>query len=436
MANLETSAEGKLSALDSVLNSKEFSGAERLKSFLTYVVEQDLAGRGDAILGKTILEDVYKKELALDSNPETVVRVDATRLRQRLELYYGGEGRHDPIRIHIDKGGYSPRFETVAPGDEHDGDVRRRLHPVAYVIGVAVIGVAIFGGASTLLKQDNVTPTLENISPEARSALFENAPTTLMARNMSREARELLFPAAQLTRVSAALEMFEEAIRLDPNFFGGYAGASQAATILAGLSPEPAQRVAYLQTAQTYAKQALELDSTKAWSHSAAAFAQFVGGSFELATKSSQTALELEPYNRYSLVIDAIIAVFEGDFERVLKSADPQLHREGPDAGLPWRIALGNAYFHLGEYDNSILFLTEAVRVGDPVSEINTAHLIASYQASGQTEKAAEMVAAFNASWPDSRVSGVMQRLFLDPENARNVLAQMRAAGWQDTAAE
>ena len=424
-------------ALERVLASSEFAGAERLRAFLDYVVAQDLAGRADKILGKTILEDVYRKGPALDGTSETVVRVDATRLRQRLEIYYGNEGRDDPVRIHIDKGGYVPRFEFRGNGGTETQDGPRPPVPARsghLAAGAVVIGLAVMGLAAGV-NWFGAGETPEETSPEARSALFEDSPTALLARNMVSQARELLFPAAELVRVSSALDMFEEAMRLDPSYFGGFAGASQASSLLAGLARDPGARSDHLEKAAAYAEQALALDRTKAFSHSSMALVQLIRRDFEGATQSSRLAVMLEPDNLGALEIDAIIAVFSGDFERAIQSADPELHEERVGRGLPWRNALGNAYFHAGAYDLSIEALQKAVRSGQPVSEINTAHLIASYQASGQGAAAAELVAAFQKSWPQSRVAPVLRRLFRDPQHADAVIAQMHAAGWVDPAA-
>lgn len=428
MAETEIDREEKQAALRRVVESDEFGGAERLRAFLTYVVEQELAGRPDMILGKRILEGVYHKGPCADGAPENVVRVDATRLRQRLDLYYGTEGREDPVRIYIDKGGYTPRFELRSKTTEPAPRARPAFR-VKWVLGgtlVAGLAAAVY---FSFLRTDT---TPEALSPEARSALFENNPTNLLARNMTQEARGLLFPAPELVRVSAALDMFEEAMRLDPNYYGSYAGASQASTILAGLSPNAEMRQAYMQSANELAERALELDSTKSWSHSARAFSQMVRRDFASAQTSSRRALELEPDDLYALEIDAIISVFSGDFERAIANANPKLHQHRPGRGLPWRNTLGNAYFHAGEYQKSITHLTQAVRSGGPISEINTAHLIAAYQASGQHEKAREMVVAFQTSWPESRVSQVLKALFEDIADAERVLRQLAAAGWID----
>ena len=72
-------------ALQSASNSDAFSGALRLQEFLTYVVEEKLSGRQDGIQGKTIAVDVYNRKIEGLGDGDKVVRVDASRLRRRLD---------------------------------------------------------------------------------------------------------------------------------------------------------------------------------------------------------------------------------------------------------------------------------------------------------------------------------------------------------------
>ncbi|WP_428525674.1 tetratricopeptide repeat protein [Roseibium sp.] len=433
-AEKPVSTTDKLAALERVLASSSFDNSERLKSFLTYVVKQEIDDSDTAIRGKQILKDVYAKDVEAERNSEAVVRVDATRLRQKLEVYYSTDGEGDPVRIQINKGGYTPRF-VWSEGTQTRIDEPKTILVSRGRMSAAVAIVGLLTGILYIYWPERA-PSAEasSIPSERRTALFETAPTALLARNLSEEAREMLFPAAQLIRVSAALDIFEDAMELDPNYYGSFAGASQASAVLAGMSPEPATRARHMQNAEKFAERAIYLDPTRAWAHSAKAFMLFVKRDYTSANEASLRAIKLEPDNRHTLEIDAIIALFSGHFERAITSADPQHHENRRGSGLPWRNALGNTYFHLGNYDQSIKHLNAAIKSGDPVSEINTAHLIASYQASGDEKKAQELVKAFENSWPDSRLSSVLRRIFANQSDAENVLSRMKAAGWTDPA--
>ena len=109
----EQNSELLLDALSRVLDSKVFAEVFRLKKFLDYSVRETLAGRGERLKGFVNACEVFGKEDPSDAQTTTVVRVEAGRLRRRLDDYYRGEGKNDPFRISIPKGGYSASFAPV-----------------------------------------------------------------------------------------------------------------------------------------------------------------------------------------------------------------------------------------------------------------------------------------------------------------------------------
>ena len=82
-----------------VVSSRGLAGSTRLCEFLTYIVEEKIAGRGDGIKEYVIGVEVYRKPKEYDPRVDAAVRVDASKLRARLERYYEEEGsRRRPIR--------------------------------------------------------------------------------------------------------------------------------------------------------------------------------------------------------------------------------------------------------------------------------------------------------------------------------------------------
>ncbi|MGX1791163.1 adenylate cyclase [Bosea sp. NPDC055332] len=96
--------------LDRILCNVEFSVPERLRRFLSYVVEQALAGHADRIKAYSIAVEVFGRGINFDIQNDPVVRIEAGRLRRALERYYLLAGSLDPVLIEIPKGGYVPRF--------------------------------------------------------------------------------------------------------------------------------------------------------------------------------------------------------------------------------------------------------------------------------------------------------------------------------------
>lgn len=103
--------------LQRLLTHPDFSATPQRRAFLSYIVEEYLAGRADQIKGVSIAMSVFDRDETFDQQIDPVVRLEARRLRQDLDSYYAGPGRADPLRLSIPKGGYAPRFETIAQAD-------------------------------------------------------------------------------------------------------------------------------------------------------------------------------------------------------------------------------------------------------------------------------------------------------------------------------
>jgi len=96
--------------LETILASPVFSRSQQLRRFLSFIVEQRLAGQGHALKESVLAHELYGKGTDFDGGADPVVRVDARRLRDKLREYY--EGRSDPVVISLPKGSYVPVFES------------------------------------------------------------------------------------------------------------------------------------------------------------------------------------------------------------------------------------------------------------------------------------------------------------------------------------
>lgn len=110
--------------LDRVLCSRAFSYAQRLRTMLRFLVEQTLIGRSAELKETVIGHEVCGRPSSFDPKVDPIVRVDANRLRSRLQAYYESEGATDPVRIMLPKGAYVPVFQSVpqvpaATGERH-----------------------------------------------------------------------------------------------------------------------------------------------------------------------------------------------------------------------------------------------------------------------------------------------------------------------------
>ena len=96
-----------------VLDSDSFSKAHSLRRFLAYVVDETLAGRADSLKEYALGVEVFGRGDGFDPRADTIVRVQARRLRSKLEQYYAVTGYPDGIAIHVPTGSYLPLFREV-----------------------------------------------------------------------------------------------------------------------------------------------------------------------------------------------------------------------------------------------------------------------------------------------------------------------------------
>jgi adenylate cyclase len=101
--------------LDRLVTSDGFANADRMSGFLRFVVERALAGEADQVKEYTIGVAVFGRSEEYDPRLDSIVRVEARRLRTKLDEYYAGGGRHDPIVIEMPRGSYVPTFARRAP---------------------------------------------------------------------------------------------------------------------------------------------------------------------------------------------------------------------------------------------------------------------------------------------------------------------------------
>jgi TolB-like protein len=100
-----------------MLSSRAFQGSDRQRKFLSYVVEEALDGRSHLLKEYSIGIEVFRKNESFDPRIDTIVRVEARKLRSRIARYYEDEGKQDALRIEFVRGSYAPFFhEADDPG--------------------------------------------------------------------------------------------------------------------------------------------------------------------------------------------------------------------------------------------------------------------------------------------------------------------------------
>jgi TolB-like protein len=99
-------------SLDKNLASRAFRNSERMSRFLRFAVNHALSADQAPLKEHLIAENVFDRGSSFDSRTDTIVRVEARRLRSKLKEYYTEEGQDDPMIIELPERGYAPAFRV------------------------------------------------------------------------------------------------------------------------------------------------------------------------------------------------------------------------------------------------------------------------------------------------------------------------------------
>ncbi len=123
--------------LDRLVSSRELRGAKALADLLRYCVQQTLENNVQQLKEYWIGVNVFRRGEEFDPAADPIVRVQARRLRHKLELYYRSNSTHE-VTILLRKGAYLTEFH-VAPIEPNANGSAAAPAPIT---SVAVLPIA------------------------------------------------------------------------------------------------------------------------------------------------------------------------------------------------------------------------------------------------------------------------------------------------------
>jgi hypothetical protein len=143
--------------LEQVLASDSFGRARKQAQFLRYLCERTLDGL-DTLNEADIAREAFGRKQSFDRKDDSIVRVEAHRLRKRLASYYERDGAAHRVRIDLPPGRYTADFtfaeqpaaaEPAAPVSQPPVQLRplpfRQWRTLAVAVGcMALVAVAFF----------------------------------------------------------------------------------------------------------------------------------------------------------------------------------------------------------------------------------------------------------------------------------------------------
>lgn len=187
-------AENVRAELARILSSESFISSPRLCRFLRFIVERALSNEVDRLKEFVVALEVFDRDEKYDPNIDSIVRVEARRLRKKLKTYYDGPGKADPVLIGLRPGSYVPLFRTLAPE-------RPASPPVPGTIGAPTadmtVAVLPFVNMSPEPEQDyfcdgiteeliNALTAVPNLNVVARTSSFQFKGQSMDVREVGR----------------------------------------------------------------------------------------------------------------------------------------------------------------------------------------------------------------------------------------------------------
>jgi hypothetical protein len=136
-----------------VAASSPFKRSKRLCELLSYVCDHALKDPGGPLREHEIGRAVFGRPAEFDPSQDTLVRVQASQLRKRLQQYFSVEGAGEPVVIELPTGGdlpaFRPRAELSPPVPASDATVpppavgRRTYLLLAAALGLALVACGL-----------------------------------------------------------------------------------------------------------------------------------------------------------------------------------------------------------------------------------------------------------------------------------------------------
>jgi adenylate cyclase len=224
-----------------------------------------------------------------------------------------------------------------------------------------------------------------------------------------------------------ALELFKEAIAMDPDYPMAHAHLALAYStgVWLGFASSPQD---YLRRGLESAQKAISLNDSSPIAHNALALCYLMNRQHDKAISESKKAVTLDPNGAWSNFWLGHILIFSGKPEEAIPYLQAAI-RLDPFSGSGYFTHLCMAYREAGRYEEAIAAGREAVR-GMPNNLFARLALASAYNMAGRDEEAhVEAAEAIRINPNFSLKDYAKSRPHIDPENTARFVDSLRKAG-------
>jgi hypothetical protein len=176
-----TDVEPRLLQVERLVNSHTLHGSEALCKLLRYLADYAIKHPGVALKEYQIATEVFGRPAGFDPHLDSLVRVQAGRLRAKIAEYYASEGGNDPLIVELRKGAYTLAFHSaISPAGPilaHDREAESTIatapdrdRSLTWKVGLGVLlALVILAIAWLFLRAPSATGTA-NLSESAPRA--------------------------------------------------------------------------------------------------------------------------------------------------------------------------------------------------------------------------------------------------------------------------
>ncbi len=142
-----------LAQIDRLCASDVLHGSESLCRLLRYLAQKEIESPGTHVKEYQIATEVYGRPADFNPQVDSTIRVQAARLRSKVNDYYSSHGTDDAVLVELPRGSYSLQFRhrstaasaVALPGT--NGDIRTAEVPLSrdrkWIVTVSLMGLLI-----------------------------------------------------------------------------------------------------------------------------------------------------------------------------------------------------------------------------------------------------------------------------------------------------